>query len=185
MDNSKRNYESDLEKLGAAYMKTIIIFLFVVSSAFSTSPFHTDIVITSPIGALTGKGGERRPDGHKGSDCHAKNFYPVIYPVMDGKVIEVDIDDILGKYVTIRTILIEDKILSTSEIIPAGTVLFHTYAHGKMIFYSAAGYITTNTPIMIIGQTGFTDGIHLHVEIWAEIDGIIKYYDPEEFFYNV
>lgn len=162
-------------------MKLLIFTILLSFPLFSESPFHTDIVITSPFGALTGKGGERRPDGHKGLDCHAVNFYPVIFPIMNGKVTHVDWDDIYGKYVVIETVLKTDFTLSTGEIISAGTVLYHKYAHGKMIFYSAAGEVDVNTPLMIMGETGFTDGLHLHLEIWIIENDIKKYYDPEEF----
>lgn len=148
-------------------MKTIIIILFILLSfhLHSESPFHTEIVITSDYLSMTGKGGERRPEGHTGIDCHAVNFYPVIYPIMAGEVIEVDWDDIHGKFVVIQH--------------PGG--IYSKYSHGKMIFYSASGAVDTNTPIMIVGETGYTDGIHLHLEVYKIVDGVKIYFDPKEF----
>ena len=148
-------------------MKQITILLFIILSfnLFPESPFHTEIIIKSGFKSMIGKGGERRPEGHTGIDCHAVNFYPVIYPIMAGQVIEIGWDDIYGKFVVIEH---EGGIYSK-------------YAHGKMIFYSASGAVATDTPIMIVGETGYTDGIHLHLEVYKIENGIKIYLDPEGF----
>lgn len=142
-----------------------ILFILLSFTLFSESPFHTEIIITSDFGSMTGKGGERRPEGHTGIDCHAVDFFPVIYPIMAGEVIKVDWDDIHGKFV----------------VIEHSGGIYSRYAHGKMIFYSASGSVTTNTPIMIVGETGYTDGIHLHLEVYKIENGIKIYLNPEEF----
>jgi murein DD-endopeptidase MepM/ murein hydrolase activator NlpD len=123
-------------------------------------------VITSPYLSTIGYGGERRNNVHKGADCHAIDYYPVIFPIMDGEVIEIGIDDIYGKYVIVKHI--------------GG--LYSKYAHGKTIYYSASGNVTTDTPLMIMGSTGYSDSPHLHIEVYKIVDNQKIFYNPVDFF---
>lgn len=149
-------------------MKTLLLFIVTVSSIFAESPFRTEIEITSPFLATTGYGGERRNNLHIGMDCFAKNYYPVITPIASGEVQEIGIDRVYGKYVIV---------LSKDE----RGEFYHLYAHGKLIYNSASGAVDTNTKLMIMGSTGYSDNPHLHLEVYRIIDGIKIYEDPENY----
>lgn len=148
----------------------IILVLYVLSlfELTAESPFHTEIVVSSPYLSTIGKGGERRNNVHRGMDCYAVNYYPVIRPVADGVVTRIGIDSIYGKYVEVRH---EDE---RGEY-------YSFYAHGKMIYYSAAGEVTTDTPLMLIGSTGYSGNVHLHLEIYRYIDGVKIWEDPKDY----
>jgi len=147
-------------------MKKILLLFFLSFPLFAESPFHTELVITSPFLSMTGYGGMRRANVHKGTDCYSVTYYPVITSIMDGEAIEIGINDIYGKYV----------------IVKHADSYFSLYAHGKLIYNSASGKITTDTPLMIIGSTGYSDDPHLHIEVWQVSEDKITYYDPEDFF---
>ncbi len=144
----------------------VLIFLSALVVAYPGSPFHGVIVVSSDYLDTHGYGGERRLGVHRGIDCYAKNYYGVIRPIADGVVTRIGIDSIYGKYVEIRH---EDE---------KGTY-YSFYAHGKLIFNTASGEVTTNTPIMIMGSTGYSDSPHLHLEIYRYIDGVKVWEDPK------
>lgn len=148
----------------------LLLFLCVISifDLPAESPFHTEIIISSPYLSTTGYGGERRNNVHRGMDCYAANYYPVIRPVADGVVTRIGVDSIYGKYVEVRH---EDE---RGEY-------YSFYAHGKLIYYSAAGEVTIDTPLMLMGSTGYSDSPHLHIEIYRYVDGVKVWEDPEDY----
>lgn len=150
-------------------MKKVLLLLFIIQQLQAQNPFQTEIIISSDYLATTGYGGERRNDVHKGIDLYAVNFYPVIRPIAAGVVTRIGIDTIYGKYVEIEH---EDE----------RGKYYSFYAHGKMIYYSASGEVTENTPLMIMGSTGYSDNPHLHIEVYRYIDGAKVWEDPEEYF---
>jgi len=147
----------------------IILLLILSIQLYAQNPFQTEIIISSPYLSTIGKGGERRNNIHRGTDLYAKNYYPVIRPIRAGTVTRIGIDSIYGKYVEIR---------HTDE----RGEFFSFYAHGKLIYYSAAGDVDENTPIMLVGSTGYSSGVHLHIEIYRYIDHKKVYEDPEGYF---
>jgi murein DD-endopeptidase MepM/ murein hydrolase activator NlpD len=153
-------------------MKKLLLFILISFPLFSDSPFHTDIVITSPYLATTGFGGERRNNVHKGLDCYAVNYYPVIHPVASGEVVEIGMNRIYGKYVIVSH---EDE----------RGVYYSLYAHGKLIYYSAKGKVSVDTPLMIMGSTGYSDNPHLHLEIYRIVDGAKINEDPINYITSV
>ncbi len=146
------------------------LILFIISAAglFAESPFHTEIIISSPYLSTIGKGGERRNDVHRGMDCYAVNYYPVIRPVAAGTVARIGVDSVYGKYVEVQH---EDE----------RGIYYSFYAHGKLIYNSAAGEVTTDTPIMIMGSTGYSDRPHLHIEIYRYVDGKKVWENPKDY----
>lgn len=116
-------------------------------------------------GESLGKGGLWRPY-HGGLDMWAVN--PTIYPIGAGTSVKCDIDKIYGKYVMIQHT-------------PRVRTL---YAHASKIFYAAVEgeQVTTDTKLMIMGDTGLSDGIHLHFEIQIKLsNGKWMTIDPEPF----
>ncbi len=114
-------------------------------------------------GESLGKGGMWRPF-HKGFDCWAID--PVIYPIGEGTSIKCDIDDIYGKYVVIQH---TPRVRSR-------------YGHAEKIFYEAmeGRVVTVDTKLMIMGETGYSDGKHLHLEIEIRLScGTWVTVDPE------
>ena len=148
------------------------LFLLAVS-IYAESPFRSEIIISSPYLSTTGKGGERRNDLHRGLDCHPKWVSEedkdwIIFPIMDGEVVQVDINPIDGKFV-----LMKDK-----------SDLFVKYCHAETIYdyYRVGDFLTTANYIMLMGKTGYTDGNHLHIEVYRIILGKKVYYNPENYF---
>lgn len=127
-----------------------ILALLLLTACLYSAPFQSGYIVTSEFGSMEGKGGARRPEGHQGIDIIPTEWPFLIMPILDGIVVEIGHDTILGKYVIV-------------EHHPQ----FHTlYAHGAKIFYTALEgcLVTTDTPIMVMGRTGFADGCHLHLE---------------------
>lgn len=146
----------------------IVILIAITANTYPDSPFHTKIIISSDYLSTIGYGGERRNGVHEGLDCYAENYYPIIRPVSDGVVTRIGIDSIYGKYVEIKH---EDE---RGEY-------YSFYAHGSTIYYSASGDVTTDTAIMKIGSTGYSDNNHLHLEIYRYIDGVKVWEDPKDY----
>lgn len=148
------------------FILIVLISLMVIGRLSADSPFHTKIIISSDYLSTIGYGGERRNGVHEGLDCYAENYYPVIRPIADGVVTRIGIDSIYGKYVEIKH---EDE---RGEY-------YSFYAHGKLIYYSASGIVNVNTPLMIMGSTGYSDSPHLHISIYRYIDNVKVYEDPK------
>jgi murein DD-endopeptidase MepM/ murein hydrolase activator NlpD len=157
-------------------MKDLILFIILALLLFSSicelkadSPFRSELVTSSPFLATTGKGGERRNNLHKGWDGYPKVIDGkvdwIVFPIMDGKVIGVGINPIDGKYVK----MLADNGLEVK------------YCHADIIYdyYKVGDYLTTENYIMLMGDSGYTDGNHVHIEV-SDKKG--KYYDPQEFF---
>lgn len=119
------------------------------------SPFRCDYYVTSEYHSTIGKGGERRNNLHEGLDCGPMLDDWIIVPLMPVTVLKIDHDAIFGKYV----------------IIDHHNGLFTKYAHGSKIFNNAlpGSKVSTRTPIMIGGSSGYSSGRHLHVEVYYYI----------------
>ena len=132
----------------------IILLLLLAFNLYAISPFRSDYVVTSEFGSMEGFGGNRRPFGHRGADLWCSDY--IIFPVAPGVIKEIGKNDILGKYVVVS----HDGFESV-------------YGHAETIFSATAlqgMIVTTDTPIIRMGMTGFADREHLHIEIW--VDGI-------------
>ncbi len=135
-------------------IKSIIILTIFILIMFSgilhaESPFRCDYVITSEFGSMIGFGGERRPYGHEGADLWCPDY--IISPIAPGVIKEIGQDDIYGKFVIVS----HDGFESL-------------YAHAETIFSATAlpgMVVTTDTPIIRMGMTGFADKPHLHLEV--------------------
>ena len=143
----------------------VVVLLLLVSSAIYSLPFRCDHVVTSEYGSLTGYGGERRACGHIGIDLIPAEWDYIIFPIMAGEVTEVGVSTVYGKYVIVQ----HDE--TTRSL----------YAHGEIIYSTAVGLVDTTTPIMRMGNTGFSDGAHLHLEIHKLINGRWCPVDPAPF----
>ena len=148
----------------------LVIFLFFMISAVghAVGPFRSEIKITSDWHSETGKGGERRNNIHKGVDIVPLSMDYIIYPLMPGVVVEIGNHPIYGKYV----------------IVDHENGLYSKYAHGEKIFYSAEVGCTVDykTPLMEMGATGYTDGKHLHNEVYKIADKGKIYFNPLDFY---
>lgn len=146
-------------------MRNLIRFtalLLLTGSLLSESPFRENYIVTSEFHSKTGKGGERRNNLHQGIDLWCEDG--IIFPALDGVVTSVNVDPVYGKSVTIWQ---EDQ-------------QFYTfYAHGATIFYSASGEVTTDTPIMRMGSTGYSSGPHLHFAVFKIVECERVWLDPE------
>ena len=140
-----------------------VIALLLLTVCLYSAPFQSGYIVTSEFGSMEGKGGARRPEGHQGLDIIPTEWPFTIYPILDGVVIEMGQDPILGKYVIVQHH-------------PGFKTL---YAHGAKIFNTAlvGCLVTTTTPIMIMGRTGWADGCHLHLE--TILNGVRV--DPREY----
>lgn len=156
--------------------KTILLFFILVFLMFvvvwnvdAKSPFRSEYVVTSKYHATTGKGGERRNKLHEGIDLWCED--PIIFPALPGEVIEVEWGDIFGKYVIIR---------HAEEVNGTIDIFYSLYGHGETIYYSASGFVDTDTPIMKMGNTGYSGGDHLHFGVFRVVRGNRVYFDPSE-----
>lgn len=146
-------------------MKKLLLFLFIASSIYAESPFRVEFEITSDYESTIGYGGARRNGVHQGIDIIPVSYDWIIFPILPGTVKEIGIDPVYGKYAIVEH---EDG-------------LFSLYAHGSTIYYSAAGQVGTDTPIMRMGSTGYSDGPHLHLEVYRIIDGEKVNEDPKKY----
>ena len=92
----------------------------------------------------------------------------IIFPVMPGVVDEIGNHPIYGKYVIVNH---ENGLYSRS-------------CHGETIFYTAevGSIVDHKTPLMEMGTTGYSDGKHLHLEVYEIVNGVKIYLDPLQFF---
>lgn len=148
----------------------LAIFLLVMISlpAYAIGPFRSEIKITSDWHSETGKGGERRNNIHQGVDIIPLSEDYIIFPIMPGVVIEIGNNLIYGKYV----------------IVKHANNLYTKYAHGETIFYSAVvgSIVNHKTPLMEMGDTGYTDGKHLHNEVYRIAGKEKIYFNPLDFY---
>ncbi len=112
--------------------------------------FGRSFSVTAPFGESIGYHGNLRED-HQGIDVTPDHGDWGIYPHSAGVVEEFGENRIYGKYIIIKH----------SEI------LYSFYGHLSKIFYSGTTGRTVNpdTLIGIMGNTGLSDGSHLHFEI--------------------
>ena len=132
----------------------IILLLLLTFNLYAISPFRSDYVVTSEFGSFEGRGGERRPYGHRGLDLWCPDY--IISPIAPGVIKEIGENDILGKFV----IVTHDGFESV-------------YGHAETIFSATAlpgMIVTTDTPIIRMGKTGYADREHLHLEV--RVNGI-------------
>ena len=146
----------------------LFLIMMIAATGHAQPPFRSDIIITSEFHSEIGKGGERRNNLHKGADLVPVDNDFIVFPVMTGIVSEIGISPIYGKYV----------------IIDHGEDLYSLYGHGETIFYTAdvGLYVDHDTPLMEMGNTGYSDRAHLHVEVYRVMNGVKVYLDPELFF---
>ena len=156
-------------------MKVVVVIILVLIqlSLLAESPFRSEVIISSPFLSTIGKGGERRNNLHKGTDCHPKWVAEtdkdwIIFPIMDGKVIQVGRNHIDGKFVLMEC---RDEI-------------FVKYCHAETVYdyYHVGDLLTTENYIMLMGKTGYTDGNHLHVEVYRIMNNKKYYFNPETYF---
>lgn len=126
------------------------------------SPFN----VTAQFGESVGYHGRFRMN-HTGIDIVSQNGDFNITPFADGKVIVCTIDPVYGK-----TLIIQH-----SENVRT------KYSHGSKIFYRAdlGMQVSTNDIIMVMGDTGHSDGIHLHFEIQIKVGNEWVPIDPRPF----
>lgn len=142
------------------------------------SPFKGDFTVTSPFGARNEEewGGDGR---HFGIDIIPKtgNSRAEIFTTASGKIIEFGVSDTYGKYIIYET--------------DFGYRM--KYAHLSTIFYQADDgqvkdiHLEKNVRIGRMGDTGFSFGAHLHLEIhiWNELLQEYQQLDPEEILYYI
>lgn len=99
--------------------------------------------------------------GHRGRDINAPKGTP-IYACNDGVVIYAGWHYSWGNYVQIQH--------------PDGYSTL--YAHCSALFVTQGQAVSRGTPIGAIGNTGFSFGDHLHLEVWAPGGGLC---DPDGF----
>ena len=146
------------------------ILLFLTIPGFADQPFRVPYIVTSEFHSTTGKGGERRNNIHQGVDIIPVSYDYIIFPIMPGVIFEIGIDPVFGKYV----------------IVEHDEGIFSLYAHGLIMYDTArAGNAVNNlVPIMRMGSTGYSDGNHVHIEVYEIIEGVKINYDPIDYFEN-
>lgn len=137
------------------------------------SPFKTDFIVTSSFGGRdeSAYGGD---NNHSGIDIvpSSGNSRAIIYTTAKGKIIEFGVSDTYGKYIIFET--------------EFGYRL--KYAHLSKIFYQDEDGKVTGIQLQqgmklgVIGNTGFSFGVHLHFEvhIWDDTTEEYLQLDPEE-----
>ena len=149
----------------------LVIFLLIMIAAtgHAQPPFRGGYYVSSEFHSEIGKGGERRNSLHIGTDLVPIDNDKIIFNVKSGIVSEIGVCPIYGKYVKVYH----------------GDDLYSRYGHGETIFNSAevGSYVNNKTPLMKMGNTGYSDRAHLHVEVYREIEifrngipEIYKYY---------
>lgn len=149
----------------------LLCFMIFLVDLEADTIYRQEYVTTSEYHATTGKGGERRNKLHEGIDIWCPD--PIIFPALPGVVLKIDNCPVLGKYVIIKHFeeIEEGK----------GKEEFYTiYAHGETIYYSAVGEVTTKTPIMKQGSTGYSSGDHCHFGAFRIVNSKRVYFDPEK-----
>ena len=124
-----------------------------MSVTINNSPVHDDSIISYPYGV---QNSGYSCGWHTGVDIiphGATESNPILYPVFDGQVVEVNTNpnNSLGCYV-----LIYDSLNN----------IYWRYCHMVVnsIQVSVGQQVTTNTPLGRMGMTGNATGIHLHLE---------------------
>jgi len=126
------------------------------------SPLRVPFSVTAHFGESIGFHGRLRDD-HTGIDIVSDTDDWMITPIGDGEVVHHGMDEVFGKVIYVRH---SDRVRSM-------------YAHGEKIYYAGitGELVTSDTGIMWMGSTGFSDGIHLHFQIevysgeqWIPID---------------
>jgi murein DD-endopeptidase MepM/ murein hydrolase activator NlpD len=102
-----------------------------------------------PVDGIVTKGLNENNDEHNGIDIAAKKNSPV-FPAQEGMVI---FSNILNNY-------------GNTIIISHPNNYYTVYSHLDKSIVIARDYILTNQVIGYVGQTGNSNGPHLHFEIW-------------------
>ena len=133
----------------------------IINGFPQASPFNSNTRITSRFGEGTGYQGKLRI-GHLGNDL-VPNGEWYVNSMWPGEVADIGIDYYLGKYI----------IVQHSEYVRT------LYAHLNTIFYTAlpGESVDNNSKIGVMGNTGNSDGAHLHIQLevfdgekWTPID---------------
>jgi len=141
--------------------------------------------ISSSSGSLPSTGNVKRPTttgirnagvggypGHIGQDIGSPNKKSeVIYPIADGTIIFNGYDNCSSRTCQFQCNGRAKLVVIRHNIAGKGMV-YATYAHMSSVTAPKSGYISVNTPIGYMGDTGCTSGsdhcgkeIHLHLEI--------------------
>ena len=141
----------------ALFVILFLLSLIAIEKIYCGSPFRSAYIISSPYHSTIGKGGERRNNIHEGIDLYPVDDDWIIFPVLPGIISKVGIDDIYGKYV----------------IIEHANGLFTKYAHGATIYskHKEGEHVSTIDYIMLMGDTGYSGGAHVHIEAYRIING--------------
>lgn len=142
-------------------------------------------VTSTSSGSLPSTGNIKRPTetgkrnagvggypGHIGQDIGSRNKKnEVIYPIADGTIFYVGHDNCNANTCKFICNGNANLVVIKHNIANVGTV-YATYAHMSSITSPSSGFISVNTPIGYMGDTGCTSGsdpggrsIHLHLEI--------------------
>lgn len=113
------------------------------------NPFESEWYLTSRFGSDAGFGGNPRR-AHQGQDIVPYGSW-TIHPVAPGTVVDIGIGQFEGKW-----ILIEHNEYVRTKVM-----------HLEKIFYTAlpGEEVTEVTNLGVMGNTGYSDGAHLHIEI--------------------
>jgi murein DD-endopeptidase MepM/ murein hydrolase activator NlpD len=103
----------------------------------------------SPVDGIVTKGLNENKEEHNGIDIAAKKNSPV-FPAQEGMVI---FSNILNNY-------------GNTIIISHPNNYYTVYSHLDKSIVIERDYILTNQVIGYVGQTGNSNGPHLHFEIW-------------------
>lgn len=142
--------------------------------------------ISSSSGSLPSTGNVKRPTttgirnagvggypGHIGQDIGSPNKKSeVIYPIADGTIIFNGYDSCATGITCPYRCNGRAKIVVIRHNIAGRGMIYATYAHMSTVTAPSSGYISVNTPIGYMGDTGCTSGsdpggrsIHLHLEM--------------------
>lgn len=142
-------------------------------------------VTSSSSGSLPSTGNVKRPTttgrrnagvggypGHIGQDIGSSNKRnETIYPIADGTIFYVGHDNCNSRTCSFQCNGNANIVVIKHNISGVGTV-YATYAHMSSVSAPSSGFVSVNTPIGQMGDTGCTSGsdpggrsIHLHLEI--------------------
>jgi len=102
-----------------------------------------------PVEGIVTKGLNEESENHNGIDIAAQKNSPV-FPAQEGMVV---FSNILNNY-------------GNTIIISHPNNYYTVYSHLDKALVSERDYISTNQVIGYVGQTGNSNGPHLHFEIW-------------------
>jgi murein DD-endopeptidase MepM/ murein hydrolase activator NlpD len=165
--------------------KFVSILVFLIITVFSSftldfgSPFNEYYVVSSPLGFRKNVMGGEEDNVHKGIDIvplsiiKNKEAKTKILAIESGTILTVYPPPGAVGYINGKQVIFKGHpIYGGLVIINHDNIYYSLYGHFKEIWVREGEKVKKGQPLGLIGTTGLSTGIHLHLEIFIDFQNI-------------